>query len=70
MSTTTSPKLKSSDYLQGAAIVTGIIGSSNFIQSSLQSGGPTPGGIEISGVALLLTTIFTSLSQWLQGKGD
>lgn len=59
--------LKYSDYCAGAAIVTGAVGSSSFILG-LQS--TTVSGTEIAGGALLLTTIFTTLSQWLQSKGD
>lgn len=55
--------LKYSDYLQGAAIVTGIVGASTFLLH-------TPNGAEITGVAVLLTTILAALSQWLQSKGD
>ena len=53
-----------SDYLAGAAIVTGIIGASVFV-ANLQ-----PNGSEIVGLAGLLTTAFVALSQWLQSKGD
>jgi hypothetical protein len=58
-----SSPLKYSDYLQGAAIVTGIIGASSFI-------GGFSNGVEITGISVLLTTIFAALSQWLQSKGD
>jgi len=63
--TTTAPAtgLKYSDYLQGAAIVTGIVGASTFVLSVTD-------GPEITGVAVLLTTVFAALSQWLQSKGD
>lgn len=55
--------LKYSDYLAGAAIVTGIVGASAFVQSGFQ-------GSNIVGFAGLGTTILTALSQWLQSKGD
>ncbi len=61
--TVTPTPLKYSDYLQGAAIVTGIVGASTFLLN-------TPNGTEITGVAVLLTTILAALSQWLQSKGD
>ena len=53
--------LKYSDYLAGAAIVTGIIGSAEFLQSTHP---------EIVGYAGIATTILVALSQWLQSKGD
>ncbi len=55
--------LKPSDYAAGAAIVTGAVGSSAFILNE-------PNGATIIGFALLLTTVFTSLSQFLQSRGD
>jgi hypothetical protein len=58
----TPSNLKYSDYLQGAAIVTGIVGTSNFVALH--------GPVDVTGVAILLTTIFAALSQWLQSKGD
>ncbi|MCI4320574.1 MAG: hypothetical protein L3K23_10690 [Thermoplasmata archaeon] len=53
--------LKYSDYLAGAAIVSGLIGASQFLQ------GTHP---EVVGWAGLAGTIFVALSQWLQSKGD
>jgi hypothetical protein len=69
MATATVTGLKPSDYLQGASIVTGIVGGSNFVQNSFQAGGPTETGMIVTGIALLTTTILTSLSQWLQHLG-
>ena len=61
--------LKYSDYLAGAAIVTGILGSATFASdlTGVISGGAI---LAIVGVSGVLTTIFVSLSQWLQSKGD
>ena len=56
-----STPLKYSDYLAGAGIITGLIGSSEFLQ------GQHP---EVVGYAGLATTAFIALSQWLQSKGD
>lgn len=53
--------LKYSDYLAGAAIVTGAIGSYNAFQAAHP---------ELSGWFLAATTAFVALSQWLQSKGD
>ena len=62
--TPTAPtKLKYSDYCAGAAIVTGIVGASQFVATGFT------GGLVV-GYAGLLTTILTALSQWLQTKGD
>lgn len=60
--------LRYSDYLAGAAIVTGIVGGSTFVSSLTGHGSDV--GTTVVGVAGLLTTIFTTLSQWLQSKGD
>lgn len=61
--------MKPSDYLQGAAIVTGIIGGSNFVQGSLATGGPTQAGLIVTGIAGLATTALAALSQFLQKLG-
>ncbi len=53
--------LKYSDYLSGAAIVSGAIGASQFLQGQ----SPT-----LVGYALVGTTALVALSQWLQSKGD
>ena len=53
--------LKYSDYLAGAAIVTGIIGGYNAFQAAHP---------ELSGYFLVATTALVALSQWLQSKGD
>lgn len=55
--------LKYSDYLVGASIVTGILGSSEFVLGQ-------PHGSTIVGLALLATTILVALSQFLYSKGD
>jgi hypothetical protein len=55
--------LKYSDYLVGAAIVTGIIGGSQFVQAGFH-------GSDIVGYAGIATTILTALSQFLYAKGD
>lgn len=53
--------LKYSDYAQGAAIVTGVLASSEFLQ------GQHP---ELVGYLAIATTALAALSQWLQSKGD
>ena len=53
--------LKYSDYAQGAAIVSGVIAASQFLQ------GTHP---EIVGYAAIATTALAAISQWLQSKGD
>jgi hypothetical protein len=53
--------LKYSDWLAGAAIVTGVIGSYNAFQAAHP---------ELSGYFIAATTALVALSQWLQSKGD
>jgi hypothetical protein len=53
--------LKYSDYLAGAAIVTGTIGAYNAFQAAHP---------ELSGWFIAATTALVALSQWLQSKGD
>ena len=67
MATPIPTPLKYSDYLAGAAIVTGTIGTSSFIQGLVTN---YPSAYLIVGAAGLVTTVFVSLSQWLQSKGD
>lgn len=57
---TTAP-LKYSDYLAGAGIVSGIIGTSAFLVEN---------DPRVAAYAGILTTILIALSQWLQSKGD
>ena len=63
MSTPIANKLSYSDYAAGAAIVTGVIGGSTFVLGE-------PHGAEITGLAIVLTTMLTALSAWLKSKGD
>lgn len=58
---TPATSLKYSDYLAGAAIVTGLIGSAG----SFAFAHP-----ELAGYFVIATTVFVALSQWLQSKGD
>lgn len=53
--------LKYSDWLAGAAIVTGVIGGYNAFQAAHP---------ELSGYFIAATTGLIALSQWLQSKGD
>jgi hypothetical protein len=53
--------LKYSDYLQGAAIASGLLGGSAFI-------GLVPD--KFTAAFAGLAGIFAALSQWLQSKGD
>ena len=53
--------LKYSDYATGAAILTGIVGTSIYLEAAH----PT-----LVAYALIATTALTAISQWLQSKGD
>lgn len=61
--------LKYSDYLAGAAIVTGIVAGS-FGGSGVVGVVEPHTALVVSFFGGMLTTAFVSLSQWLQSKGD